>query len=54
MLSGDYEISHKPSQNHKQDDIATLEGLSQVAAAAFSPFIAGASPELFGLDDFTT
>ena len=54
VLIGDYEISHKPSQNHKHDDIATLEGLSQVAAAAFSPFIAGASPELFGLDDFTT
>ena len=54
VLIGDYEISHKPSQNHNHDDIATLEGLSQVAAAAFSPFIAGASPELFGLDDFST
>lgn len=54
VLIGDYEISHKPSQNHKHDDITTLEGLAQVAAAAFSPFIAGASPELFGLDDFTT
>ena len=54
VLIGDYEISHKPSQSHKHDDIATLEGLSQIAAAAFSPFIAGASPELFGLDNFST
>ena len=27
--------------------------ISQVAAAAFAPFIASASPELFGLDNFT-
>lgn len=54
VLIGDYEISHKPSQSHNQDDIATLESISQVAAAAFAPFIASASPELFGLDDFST
>jgi type VI secretion system protein ImpD len=54
VLIGDYEISHKPSQSHNQDDIATLESVSQVAAAAFAPFIASASPELFGLDDFST
>lgn len=54
VLIGDYEISHRISKRHKHDDIATLEGLSQVAAAAFAPFIAGASYELFGLDDFST
>ncbi|RDH83843.1 MAG: type VI secretion system contractile sheath large subunit [endosymbiont of Galathealinum brachiosum] len=54
VLIGDYEISHKPSREHKHDDLATLEGISQVAAASFSPFITGASPELFGLDDFST
>jgi len=53
-LIGDYEISHKPSQQHKHDDIATLEGIAQVAAASFAPFITGTSPELFGLDDFST
>lgn len=53
VLIGDYEISHKVSKKHPHDDIATLEGLSQVAAAAFAPFIAGASYELFGLDDFS-
>ena len=54
VMIGDYEISHKPSKSHQYDDIATLEGLSQIAAAAFSPFVAAASPALFGLDDFAT
>ena len=53
VLIGDYEVSHKLSNNN-QDDIATLEGIAQVAAAAFTPFIAAASPTLFGLDDFST
>jgi len=54
VLIGDYEISHKPSKRHRHDDLATLEGIAQVAAAAFAPFITGAAPELFGLDDFST
>ena len=53
VLIGDYEISHRLSKKHPHDDIATLEGMSQVAAAAFAPFIAGASYELFGLDNFS-
>ncbi len=53
VLIGDYQISHRPSKRHPQDDIATLEGMAQIASAAFTPFIAGASPELFGLDDFS-
>lgn len=53
-IIGDYEISHKPSASHSYNDIETLEGLSQISAAAFSPLIAAASPELFGLDDFAT
>ena len=53
VLLGDYEISHKPSARHRHDDIATLEGIAEVAAASFSPFIAAASSELFGLDDFS-
>ncbi len=54
VIVGDYEISHLPSSTHSYSDLATLEGLSQISAAAFSPFIAAASPELFGLDDFAT
>lgn len=53
VLIGDYEISHRVSKKHRHDDLATLEGMSQVAAAAFAPFIAGASYELFGLDNFS-
>jgi len=53
-LIGDYEVSHKSSSTHSHNDTATLEGIAQVAAAAFSPFITGCSPELFGLDEFAT
>lgn len=54
ILIGDYAISHKPSVSHKHDDIATLHGISQIAAASFAPFITSASPELFGLDEYST
>lgn len=54
VIIGDYAISHKVSRKHVYDDLATLEGLSQIAAAAFAPFICSASAELFGLDDFST
>jgi len=52
-LIGDYELSHKVTKKHPHDDIATLQGIAQIAAAAFSPFIAAASSELFGMDDFS-
>lgn len=54
VIIGDYEISHKVSKKHPLDDVATLDGLAQIAAAAFAPFIASASSELFGVDDFST
>jgi len=53
VIIGDYEISHQISANHTHDDISTLEGLAQIAAASFAPFIAGVSSEFFGLDDFS-
>ncbi len=46
-LIGDFEFG-----NHPQD-IALLEKISQVAAAAHAPFIAAASPRLFNMDSFT-
>ncbi|MEA3546656.1 MAG: type VI secretion system contractile sheath large subunit [Thermodesulfobacteriota bacterium] len=46
-LIGDYEFS-----NHPQD-MALLEKVSQVAAAAHAPFISAASPQLFNFDSFT-
>lgn len=52
VLIGDYEISHRVSKKHPHDDISVLDGLAQIAAASFSPFIASASSQLFGMDDF--
>jgi type VI secretion system protein ImpC len=46
MLIGDYYFSKSPK------DIALLEGISGVAAAAHTPFIGGAASELFGMDSF--
>jgi type VI secretion system protein ImpD len=53
VIIGDYEISHQVSAQHPHDDISTLEGLAQIAAASFAPFIAATSSEFFGLDDFS-
>ncbi len=53
VIIGDYAIRHKPSADHPQDDIATLEGLALICAASFSPMITSAAPELFGLDHFS-
>jgi type VI secretion system protein ImpC len=47
VLLGDYEFTRHPQ------DMALLEKLSEVAAAAHAPFIAGASPRLFDMDSFT-
>jgi len=46
-MIGDYEFS-----NHPQD-LALLEKISEVAAAAHAPFISSASPRLLNLDSFT-
>lgn len=46
-LIGDYEIGRQP------EDMYFIEQMSHVAAAAHAPFISAASPELFGLEDFT-
>jgi type VI secretion system protein ImpC len=47
LLVGDYEFGRHPQ------DIAMLEKISGVAAAAHAPFIAAASPRLFDWDSFT-
>ncbi len=46
-LIGDYEFTNHP------EDVELLSQMSNVAAAAFAPFIAAASPKLFGFDDYT-
>ena len=52
VLLGDYTISHKPTAQHPYNDISTMKGLAQVAAAAFAPFIVAPSPTLFGLETY--
>ena len=47
VLVGDYEFGRHPQ------DMAWLDKMSNVAAAAHAPFIAAASPKLFDLDSFT-
>jgi type VI secretion system ImpC/EvpB family protein len=52
VLVGDYEVHPRVSPGHPHDDVGVIKAISQVAAAAFCPFIAAASPSMFGLDDF--
>ncbi len=47
VLIGDYSFGRDPQ------DVATLAGISGVAAAAHAPFIAAASPDLFDWKSFT-
>ena len=47
LLIGDYEFGRHPQ------DMALLEKIAGVAAAAHAPFIASASPKLFDMDSFT-
>lgn len=47
VVVGDYAI--KPSQQ----DMAALTGMSQVAAAAFAPFITAADPEMLALSSYS-
>ena len=46
-LVGDYEFGKGP------EDIELLEKVSQVAAAAHAPFVAGAGSDMFNLDSYT-
>ena len=47
LIVGDYYFSRHPQE------MALLEKISNVAAAAHAPFIAGASPRLFNFNSFT-
>jgi len=46
-LIGDYEFTNHP------EDVELLGKMSNVAAAAFAPFLTAASPSLFGFESFT-
>src|SRR5205807_7536164 len=46
-LIGDYEFGNPP------EDVELLSKMSNVAAAAFCPFISAASPKMFGFGEWT-
>lgn len=50
VLLADYEIAHRPRSDQPVDDARVLRSITQVAAAAFAPFIVGAHSTLFGVD----
>lgn len=50
VLVGDYEVMHRRTADHPTDDVAALKSMSEVAAAAFAPFIVAAAPGLIGVD----
>lgn len=52
LIVGDYYLSHRPRRDRPTDDVAALRGLAAVAAAAFTPFVAGCDPAMLGLEDF--
>ncbi len=51
LIVADYEIAHVP-EGEGRDPVGTLAATAGVAAAAFCPFVAGASPRLLALDRF--
>ena len=53
LLIGAYEIQPWPNAEHPVADLPVLQALSQVAAAAFSPFVAAAHPSLLGLNSWS-
>jgi type VI secretion system protein ImpD len=51
VLIGDYYVSHKNRKNTPFNDVEVLAHIASTATAALCPFITGASPALFGLDN---
>lgn len=52
LLVMDHALWHRSTQRDRTDDVATLAGLAEVAAAAFCPLALGVDPRVIGLDGF--
>lgn len=52
LLVVDHEVRHRPSPDAPTDDVSALTALAGVAAAAFAPVVAAASPALLQVDGF--
>lgn len=53
MIVADYEVRHAPGPGSPTDDVAGLDGLGAVAAAAFAPAVIAAHPALLGFDSWS-
>lgn len=52
MIVVDHAISHRLGGGRKTDDVAVMEGLAEVAAAAFCPIVVGLDPGVLALEGF--
>lgn len=52
LMVCDYAVSNKLGPLHPTDDVSALQSLAAIAAASFCPFVLGAAPSLFGVDEF--
>ena len=52
LLVVDHEVRHRPSAAAPTDDVTVLKLLASIAAAAFTPTVLAAAPELLELDSF--
>jgi len=52
LLMIDHEVRHRPAPGAPTDDVAALNQLAGIAAAAFAPTILSASPALLQVEDF--
>ncbi|MBL6456912.1 type VI secretion system contractile sheath large subunit [Belnapia sp. T6] len=52
LLCGDWELRPFPGPGSNTDDVAGLDALAGVAAAAFAPTVVAAHPALLGLDSW--
>jgi type VI secretion system protein ImpD len=53
LMVGDYEVTHRRTQDCPTDDVAALRAIAAIAAAAFCPFVTSCRPSLLGLDHFS-
>ena len=53
LLIGDYEVQDRLGPGHASDDVAALNGLAAIAAAAFAPMVLGCAPAMLGVERFS-
>ncbi len=54
LMVVDHAVRHRPDRDHPTDDKAVLEHLAAIGAAAFTPIVVAAAPELLEVETFAT